>query len=107
MFSQLNLTGTLAVCTLSSVFRSFWHISGMESPDGEAHLALPVLSISQACPIVWTADSLCGVKAGYVKMMCDLPRCVQLSRESIHLLPLICLADLSVGRRLCTACLIC
>lgn len=71
----------------------------MESTDGEAHLAQPVLSISQACPIVWTADSLCGVvEAGYVKMMCDLPRCVQLSRESIHLLPLICLADLSVGQ---------
>lgn len=70
----------------------------MESTDGETHLALPVLSISRACPIAWTADSLCGVKAGYMKMMCDLPRCVQLSRERIHLLSLIFLTDLSVGQ---------
>lgn len=42
MFSQLNLIGTHAVYTLCSVFRSFWHIYGMESTDGEAYLALPV-----------------------------------------------------------------
>lgn len=32
-------------------------------------------------------------------MMCDLPRHVQLSRERIHLVSLICLADLFVGQR--------
>lgn len=57
------------------------------------------LSISQACPGVWTAGALCGVKAGYLRMMCDLPRHVHLSRERVHLVSLICLADLSVGQR--------
>lgn len=56
------------------------------------------LSISQTCPSVWAADALCGVKAGCLKM-CDLPRHVQLSRERMHLVSLICLADLSAGQR--------
>lgn len=42
MFSQPNFIGTRAVSTLCRVFRSFWHICGMEGTDGEAHLALLV-----------------------------------------------------------------
>lgn len=56
MFLQLDFISTHAVYTLCSVFRSFWHICGMESTDGEGHLAL--LSISQAYPSVWSADAL-------------------------------------------------
>lgn len=76
------------LCNVSRIFLAqLW--------NGDAHLAVPV---AEHLPVSALQMLSVGVRL-VTWMVYNLPRHVQLYREKIHLVALICLADLSVGQR--------